>query len=329
MSQPTQGDVHVNAPLTNISVAFIQSADAFVADKVFPNVPVSKQADRYYVYDRGYFNRDEMEMRAAGTESAGSGYSVDNTPTYFANVWAFHHDIPDQVRANVDAVIAPDRDATELVSGKCLIKKEKLWATNYFASGKWTGDQTGVDAAPGANQFLRWNDAASNPIEDIRAGKTAVLESTGFEPNTLVLGRKVFDKLIDHPDIVDRVKYGQSGVGAPAMIDVSELAKLFKVNRVLVMNAIENTALEGAANVHAFIGGKHALLVYVPASPGLMVPTGGYTFSWSGLFGMSEGVRISRFRMEALKSDRVEIEAAFDQKLVSADLGKMFVTAVA
>ncbi|MFN9111239.1 MAG: hypothetical protein ACK5XN_14350, partial [Bacteroidota bacterium] len=78
---PTPGDVHVNAPLTNISIAFLQNAANFVATRVFPNIPVQKQSDRYYVYERGDFNRDEMQLRAPATASAGGGYTLDNTPT--------------------------------------------------------------------------------------------------------------------------------------------------------------------------------------------------------------------------------------------------------
>jgi hypothetical protein len=61
-----------------------------------------------------------------------------------------------------------------------------------------------------------------------------------------------------------------------------------------------------------------------------MTPTAGYTFSWNGLLGASAmGGRIKKFRMENLSSDRVEIEMAFDQKLVSADLGYFWDTIVA
>lgn len=330
MTLPTPGDVHVNAPLTNISIAYMQNAANFVADRVFPNIPVSKQSDRYYTYDRGYFNRDEMEVRAPGTETKGGEYSVDNTPTYFAPVYGFHHDIPDQRRANADSVLAPDQEATELVTMKGLIKREKLWVVKYFAGGIWTGgDVDGVAVAPGAGQFLQWNDANSNPIEDVRSSKTTVLEGTGFEPNILVIGQRVFDKLIDHPDIIDRVKYGQTA-GGPALVGIPELQQLFGVPRVLVMKSIENTAKEGVANVHSFIGGKKALLVYAAPTPGLMTPSGGYTFSWNGYMGAgAAGQRIKRFRMENLASDRVEMEMAFDQKLVAADVGYFFDTAVA
>lgn len=331
MSNPQPGDVHVNTPLGNISIAYIQEASHFVADKVFPNIPVQKQSDRYYTYDRGYFNRDEMKVRAPGTESAGGDYNVDNTPTYYAPVYAFHHDIPDQRRANADAVLDPDREATTLATQKGLIKREKSFVTKYFAGGLWTGgDVDGVASSPTpGTSFLQWNDASSTPIEDIRLAKTTVLEKTGFEPNTLVIGQRVFDALIDHPDIVDRVKYGQTA-GGPALVDTSELAALFKVPRVFVMKSVENTAAEGATNAHSFIGGKKALLCYSTPTPGLMTPTAGYTFSWNGYLGASAmGSRIKKFRMENLSSDRVEIEMAFDQKLVSADLGYFFDTAVA
>lgn len=329
MTQPTQGDVHVNKPLTNISIAFMQNANNFIADKVFPNIPVQQQSDRYYTYDRAFFNRDEMEERAPNAESAGSGYEVDNTPTYYAPVYAYHHDVPDQVRANVDSVIQPDRDATELVTHKALIKREKLWTSKFFGGGLWTNDYDGVSGTPGANETKQWNDAAATPIEDVHAAIDTIMESTGFAPNTLVLGRQVWTALKNHPDIIDRVKYGQTAPGT-AKMSLNALADLFEVDRILVMSAIENTAAEGATAAHSFIGGKKALLCYAAPSPGLMTPTAGYTFSWNGHLGAGAmGGRVKKFRMEANAADRVEIEMSFDQKLVAADLGFFWDTIVA
>jgi hypothetical protein len=321
---PTPGDVHVNAPLTNISIAYLQNAANFVASRVFPNIPVSKQSDRYYTYERGDFNRDEMKERAPSTESAGGGYSIDNTPTYYCTQYSFHKDVPDAVRANADAALNPDREATAFVTQKGLIKREKLFAARYFAGSIWTNEKNGVSGTPGAGESKHWNDAASTPIENVRAMKTAILQSTGFEPNKLVLGRAVYDALVDHPDIVDRVKYGQTN-GGPAQASRQVLASLFEIDEILVMNAIENTAKEGQTAAHSFIGGKHALLCYATPAPGLMTPTAGYTFSWAGLMGSgNEGNRIRSFRMEQLQSDRVEIDMSFDLKLVAADLGGFF-----
>lgn len=328
--RPTPGDVHVNTPLTNLSIAYLQANTAFVSQRVFPNIPVTKQADRYYVYDRGEFNRDEMEKRAPGTESAGGSYKLDNTPTYFADVYAFHKDIPDQVRANADAVLNPDREATDYCSMKAMIKREKLWSAKYFQSGVWATDETPATL---------WDAANSTPIIDVREAGRFVLSQTGIKPNTLVLGKKVYDILVDHPAIIDRVKYGQTA-GNPAMAGINALSQLFEIERIFVMEAVENIEPEKAADFvhppaagyfdHQFIGDStSALLCYSAPAPGLMTVSAGYTFSWTGFLGAgSEGNRIKRFRMEKIESDRVEIQMAFDQKLVAADLGYFFDTVV-
>lgn len=316
--QPGRSDVHVDRPLTNISVAFIQSAEGFVADRVFPALPVSKQTDSYFTYDRGYFNRAEMKKRAPATESAGMNYAI-STDTYRADVWALHKDIPDQVRANADDPISLDSEATTALTLQGLLRKEKEWAANYFVTGVWTNEEDGVTGSPSSGEFQFFDEAASTPIETIRRWKRTVQVSTGgFRPNIAVMGRAVFDALLDHPDIVGRLDRGQTT--GPAMVMVDALAALFELDEILVMDAVENTANEGAANSHAFIGGKNILLAYRPQNPGLMTPSAGYTMQWTGLMGGADA-QISMLRNDFTKSDRVEIEMAFDQKLVSADLG--------
>src|SRR5579864_5173194 len=97
MPQPTAQSVHLDAILTNMSIAYLQDLNAFVATKVFPVVPVVKQSDRYYIFDKQSFLRDDVQMRAPGEESAGSGYTVSRDG-YYATVWALHKDIADQIR---------------------------------------------------------------------------------------------------------------------------------------------------------------------------------------------------------------------------------------
>lgn len=316
-SQPSRSDVHIDGPLSSVSVAFIQSADAFVADRAFPRMAVSKQSDLFFTYDRSYFNRLEMKKRAPGAESAGATYAIGQD-SYSADVWALHRDVADQIRANADSPLSLDREATELLTLQGLLLKEKEWASQYFVTGAWTNEDTPATL---------WDAASSTPMEDVRLGIRTVHSTTGFRPNKMVVGRAVYDALLDHPDIVGRLDRGQTT--GPAIVMRDALAALFELDEILVMDAIENSAAEGDTASHGFIGGKHALLIYTPPSPGLMVPSAGYTFTWSGLLGGGAlATRISRMRMEHLKSDRLEIEMAFDQKQVSADLGYMWLSAV-
>jgi hypothetical protein len=327
MAQPTLGDVHVNRPLTNISVAYSQQAAGveFVADRAFPPVPVESQSDVYYTYTRGDFNRDEMQKRALASESAGSGYNLDSTGTYKCDLWALHKDVDDRIRANSDSPLSPDRDATIFLTNKALIRRERLWASNFFAGSIWTSELAG-QATSDSTHVVYWNLTTSTPIEDIRAGKTQMrLNSGGFAPNIAVFSRQVFDKLVDHPDFVGRMSGGAT-TALPAIVQRARMAEILELDEVLVMDAVYNSAAEGATEANSFVGGKHALLAYRPKNPGLMVPSAGYVFNWTGLIGQTggAGLRIKTFRMEEKASDRVEIDAAFDMRKVSADCGFFF-----
>src|SRR5208282_1783572 len=145
MPQPTRSDVHVNKPLTEISIAYIQRAQDFIADKVFPIVPVLKQSDRYFSYTKDYWFRTAAAKRAPASESAGSGFLINNTPNYFADVWAVHQDIDDQTRTNADQPIDLDRDATLFVTQNLLLRREIQFVNNYMAIDIWTGGPGGVD----------------------------------------------------------------------------------------------------------------------------------------------------------------------------------------
>lgn len=319
LPQPTMRNVHINQPLTQISIAYIQQANQFVATRIFPTIPVQKQSDRYFKYLRDNWFRSEAKERAPATESAGGGWTIDNTPTYYAKVYAVHKDVDDQIRANADNPIDMDRDATEWTTHQLLLNREKIWVANYFQTGIWTGDLDGTGA-----DFEQWDIATSTPIEDVTEESINMARRTGFKPNVLVLSPSVFNALKNHPDIIDRVKYTQMGI-----VTADLLASLFEVDRVVVPWAVENTAVEGQALDMDFIFGDHALLLYANPSPGILQPSAGYHFSWTGFLGAGQqGNRIRSFRMEHLSADRIEGEQAFDAKLVAPDLGTFFANAI-
>lgn len=323
---PTRAQVHIDKALTNISVAYIQKADSFVAHQVFPIVGVQKQSDRYFRYYRDDWFRDEAEERGPATESAGGDYDIDNTPNYFCRKYAYHKDVTEEERTNTDTPLNADQDATEFVTGKLLLKKEIQWANTYFKTGVWATDVTGVAAAPGAGQFLRWDNDASTPIQDFSKQKTAMAELTGQRPNILVLGAQVYEALKNHGDILDRIRYTQKGIVTPDL-----LAALFDVDRVVIAWAVKNSAAKGATENNSFILGKGALLAYSAPRPALKTATAGYTFAWTGLKGANAyGGTISRIEMPWLGqgTERIEGEMAYDMKVVASDLGTFFTDCV-
>jgi len=318
MPQPTAGDVHINAPLTNISVAYLQDMGGFVADKVFPMVPVRKKSDYYFKYPKDQWFRTDTQERAPASESAGSGYNIESD-SYSCKRYALHKDVDDEVRANTDTPLDADRDATEFVMRDLVLKREKLWAAKYFTTNVWTGSSTGADIVPGT----KWNVAAGTPIKDMRVQMKAMHTKTGFWPNTLVLASDVWTALQDASDFLDRIAYTRDKI-----VTMDLLASVLFPNgggRVLVADAVNNTANEGATAVMADLFTDDAFLCYSAPRPSILLPSAGYVFNWTGYLGAgAQGQRMKKFRMEHLSSDRVEGEMYFDQKLVASDLGVFF-----
>lgn len=326
-NQPTISDLHVNQTLSQISVAYTQDASNFIADRVFPNIPVEHQSDQYWKYKKGTFFRMDVEPRAPGTPSAGTGFEVE-LDAYYTPVYALHHDVPDQVRANADSVFSLDRDATMLLTGQVLLMRDQIWANRYFRSGVWGRDLSGVTNSPVANtSTLQWDQSAADPVEWLDQERTVMLEKTGRQPNTLVMGPYVLAALKHSPSILDRIKYTQRGVLTEEL-----LASMFGVDRVLIARATQMTGNEAtmANPTMNFVFGKSLLLCYAAPAPGLMVPSAGYTFSWTGYLSAGNmGSRIKKFRMEEYAADRIEIESAFEMKLVASDLGTFVSSVVA
>lgn len=320
MTNPSANEVHLDVPLTNVSVAFMQSQEGFVANQAFPIVPVMKQSDRYYVYDRADWNRNEMKKRAPGTESAGSGYRLSDD-AYLCDVHALHRDIDNQTQANADEQFNLQSEAAEYLGLKSLINREVAFQSTYFKTGVWASD-VDVQATP-AFGSAALGATGSTPIAGIRAERRLQQLRTGIKPNSLIVAAQTWDKLMDNEDFLSRI-IGGASTDRPASVTRALLAQMLEIDNILVADGLVNNAAETAdgAEDNAFIMNEGMLLFYRPARASMRTPSAGYTFAWRGLTGQNvEGSAISRFDMKHLKSERVEIEDSFAHKVVSADMG--------
>ncbi len=324
VQNPTAGDIHVSVPLTNFAQKFLQDERSFIATRAFPNLPVAKQFDQYYTFNREDTYRDMAQARANGTESVGAGFRLSRDP-YMAEVYAIHKDVTDRDRSNQDAAVQLDNSASQFVMLQLLIRRERDFATTFMSTGVWDTDTVGVESTPSGNQFIRWNEASSDPIRQIRDAKTAVHQNTGKRPNKMVCGREAYDALTDNDELISRISGGAT-TGAPALVTRQLIAQALELDEIFVMDSVYNTSLEGAADAaFEFVGGKDALLYYAPSSLNLIEPSAGAQFSWTGFMGATaNGQRIRRFRMEQLQADRIEGEMAFDHKVTSSELGYFF-----
>jgi hypothetical protein len=317
MTSPDTNDIHVNALLTNLSIGYMQDEANFVADRVFPIVMVDKQSDLYAVYNKDAWFRDHGDAmrRAPGNRAVLTGWSMDSARTYMCQNEAIGTYIPDELRWNADAVFNLDADATRLVTHAQLIRRERLFVTRYMTSGVWTTQKTGT------TDFIKWSDYAnSNPFLDIENWKNAVRTLIGRMPNKLVIGELTWRRLKNHPQLLNRVSGGAT-VNNPALLTRQMVAGWFELDEILVDYATYNSAGEGATPVLQDIVSDSGLLIYVPSTPGLLVPAAGYTFVWRPAVNGNAIQYIRKYREEAYKRDVIEAYSYFDQVVTAPDAG--------
>jgi hypothetical protein len=321
----TPSAVHIDQPLTNLTLAYAQSQENFIADKVFPTVGVQKQSDKYYLYDRANMNRTgDVEKLAPRTEVNRIGMTISNS-SYFADVYGLGMDFDEQTLANEDAALEIRSAGAETLAMRLMIHREEQFATNFFSDNIWGTNYDGASSTSGTN-LLYWDDAAAKPIQNVTDLRRVMqLKSGGFKPNTMVVGKEVRDALVNNADILARLNGGAT-VTNTALVTDAKLAEIFEVENFYVMEAVKNSSVEGVAESNAFIGGKHAMLCYTPSNAGLMSPAAGLTFAWNNLEGVNNlGITVESFSDDALKrqqiAEMIQVKMSYDMQVVGADLG--------
>ncbi len=314
---PKPGDIHTNKPLQNIVIANLQKQSEFTFPQAVPFVPVDKESDLFYKFTVGDMFMDVTKERAAGTESQGVDWTV-STDTFICKEWSLHHDVPDRVRGNDDVGLTEDTATSMFLTQFNLIKLDRLMVEYFFKASTWTGSSTGSDIVPST----KWDASSSTPVEDVQAQARSMKQKTGYKPNTLMVTSDVHIALKNNADITGRLSSNER-----AILNHTDMANIFEVDKYIVNDSIYNSAAKGATASMAFtFGTASALLWYANPNPTKFSPSAAYCFANKNWGGNDWGLRMKKFRMEELESDRLEQSFMLIPKLISADLGVFFAT---
>jgi hypothetical protein len=306
MAQPTHSEVQAVDPvLTNMLVGYSQSDDRFVASKAFPVVPVEKQGFTYYTFGKKYFFADDLKPRAPGSQFARGGYGV-STASGLAQLWGLEHAIADEARANNQMPMALEQAGALWLSNQSLIRKERAFSADFMVTGVWGTDDN--------NSATDW-DSTGVPTDDILTAQRTIGNNTGQKADTLVVGFITWQGLLGNTNIADRIRYV-----ARADIQTIEqsLLSILGIRQLLVSKASYNSANEGQTASLGAVIDDDALLIASTPTPGIMIPSAGYTFAWGGGGGTGS---IAQYREHQSKSDVMQLSEAWDQKVVATDCG--------
>lgn len=291
---PSVRSTFVDPLLTNVSVAY--KPQGLIADQVFPTVVVNKETGIYFVKDKENLRAPADALRGEFSRAN----RVTNTltqATYELQEKSLETPISERVMKNYDNPFDPKRNATELVTDKLAIDKEKDLVTTLSTAVTPT-DLSGS-----------WSTTTTDIIGQIRAGRGTILKNTGHEANTLILSKEAYDLALENADVIERLKYTSR---ATEQTISTALADFFGVDRILIGKGVENTAKEGQADALNYIWGEYIFLMYVAPSPAIETPSAGYHLQ------LSNARYVDTWYEQEIKTTFVRANDFYDAKVVDS-----------
>lgn len=309
---------HVDAVLTNISI--MHPMQEFVWQEVLPIVPVAKKSDKYFTYDAKERLRlvENGGLRPPKAYTQEVGYRVD-TADYTCEEYAFGDFVEDSEQANADAPLDPFKDTTEDLTEEWNRHEENRVADLVFTAANYPAAQK--TQLSGGTQ---WSHADSDPIKAIL---TARPKLHGKRPNRMLINEDGELALLTHASILARLT-GGAYPGNPANVMLEDVAKLCRLEKIIVGTAEYDSTEKRSATTRLPIWGKHALLYYFEKKPSIKKISLGYVFAWK-YYGKPLRVRKIRDELRGSGGYEIIVEGCVDEEIVSTDMGYFFEDAVA
>lgn len=286
-NQPT----YVDKALTDVSTAWVNSDRDFISNIIFPEVLVKQPT-----FEVAKYSKDATRVP---TSTVRTGEALAKRVTLgrsFDTVGPLQeHALSDFVtKADyqmTDDPFEPESDAVENIMRKMALVDELALATQL-------GDTSVITQNTTLSGTSQWSDENSTPFQTI---KTAAQAATFKKFNTLFMGSEVYDSLILHPELLDRIKWSQTGViTEEAML---ALFRPFGIERIVVGRAERDTAAEGLTSDFGSVWGKNAWLGYVTNRPGRKELNGGYKFRVENMREVTKEVKANPAGSEIVASD--------------------------
>src|SRR5215469_3940773 len=277
----TVGNVHVSAPLTQLSVGYHPMG--MIAEQIFPVIRVQHENDLYYTWDFAQAFRLERtdgydDLRADGAEARTENFGA-TVASYIAFEFARRTTVTDRERANADSVLQLETSKIRRTQDKILLNQELRIGNTLTTTGNYLSGHTTTLSGTG-----QWNNAsfasqttATQSVikSNLDTGKEAIRTDTGgLEANTIIIPAAVARVMARDVGIVEQVKYTH-----PDLLVGGYLPPVLWGMKVLMPTAGYVSAVEGETVTSATdIWGKNVILAYVNPTPGIDTITAGTIF---------------------------------------------------
>ena len=262
---PRRTDMVIDELLTNIAMSVENKG--FVADRIFPSVPVVRSEDYYAVYGKENFNYVDAELkRDAGfpvthRSMSRSQYSLKE---FGLAEFLFYKEIDEARTQGIDV----RADTAVSLMQKMMLVREAQVQGALTTSASFTNkvELSGTD---------QWSHPSSDPIANVLTANLAIRESAGVAPNFMLVSYPVYRALLQNPVIEARLGANQTKKVTP-----EALSTLFEIDNIIVAEAQYNSVKSpGTSDIGNWVWGKNAFIGYSAPSPARKQVSLGYRFN--------------------------------------------------
>lgn len=301
------GPFYQDRVLTQISQDYKNAAETFLAEKIFPILNVDKKTGVYFEYGKESLRKPVSTLRTGHAKTPIFEYSTIKRSYGPLSEHDLKIGITRDEYQMYDDPLSPETDAVNNLNQAMMIEKE-INLSAVLSNTSVITQNVNLGPVPTS----QWNDYSnSNPFNDIQTGITQMVTNGLTAPNSIFMGYQVWAQLVNHPDLLDRVKWSAKGV-----MTTDLLASLFStagIKNVWVGQAVYNSSAEGLAATNGFAWGKNFWLAYVTDTPGLRTLNGGYTLT------VANGKYVDRWDDQDGKVSWIRNNDYYEQKVVGAE----------
>jgi hypothetical protein len=173
------------------------------------------------------------------------------------------------------------------------------------------------------NSTTDWDDYSSgDPVSDVLTARRTISNNSGLDGNSMALGYIVHNAIVNHPDIIDRMKYTSAATQANME---GALAAVFGISNYWVAKGTYSNTNEAADFSATAIIDDDCLVCHVDPGAGVFGATAGKNFIWQPGGGLGA---ISTRRADEKHADVLQHKEQWDQKATATDLGYFFADVV-
>lgn len=245
--------------------------------------------------------------------------------TFATLEYGFEEPVDDRDSALYADFFDAEMVSAQLARDQVLRAAEERIAALIFNTTTWTGASLTTAVAAGKEWGTTSTTAANaTPIDDVEAAVVKVYDGTGMWPNTLIINRKVFRRLRNCDQIIDRI--ASQGAGSPTKpsdITADMLARVFDLEQVLVAGGSNNSANEGQTATPAQIwDSEYAMVCRVATTNNIKEPCVGRSFHW-GADGSTIGCTMESYDDPKLRGRVIRARHDVDEMVIAAAFGHL------